>query len=369
MTSELVRKRKSLLGGPVALVLLLAAIAGGVLLYVYYSDKPSAEPDSIVGLRATVEHQEQLMKMAEGYTDADGDLIADRPAGPGLNPEVLVFSEIPTANLDKDEAKWKPFIDHLSKVTGKKVILWRPAPEPLAEGAGGDGKSPAAPVQSAPGLSPQMKALREDRLHITAFSTGAVTAAVNTAGFVPLFCPANDQGKFGYEMEILVPAGSTVQKPEDLRGKTIALVSLSSNSGGRAGLVYLKSIGLSPMRDYKFVFKGTHEASIRAVAEGQVDAACVANDLLRFETEAGRIKPEQIRSIYKSQTFPPLCFGVHYNLDPALAAKIKEAFSTFSGLSGVYGGSPNRAKFAPVDYKRDWSYVREVESKLRTVVD
>jgi phosphonate transport system substrate-binding protein len=371
MTQQPAVKHKSAIGGPVAFVIFLCLIAGGVFAYFYYTNQPPSEPEGMMGFRAGVEQQEQFMKLAAGYTDANGDLIADRPAGPGLNPDVLVFSEIGSADLDKDEAKWKPFMAHLAKVTGKKVVYWRPEVVPSAEGAVApeEPKSASTPARPTPNAQAQMKELREHKLHVTAFNTGAVTGAVNTAGFVPMFCPGEKDGKFGYEMEIIVPADSGAQKPEDLRGKNIGLVSLSSNSGGRAGLVYLKSIGLTPVKDYKFVLTGTHAASMREVVEKRLDAACVANDLLKAELDAGRIKPEQIRSIYKSQTFPPLCFGVGHDLDPGLASKIKEAFASFSELPSVYGNSPNRAKFAPVDYKRDWAFVREVDGKLKGVLD
>jgi phosphonate transport system substrate-binding protein len=220
------------------------------------------------------------------------------------------------------------------------------------------------------GTLAQMEALRDGKLHISAFGTGAVTAAVNSAGFIPLFCPAPADGKFGYEMEFITLASGPIQKPEDLKGKTIALVSLTSNSGGRAGLVYLKeTVKLVPLRDYQFSYTGSHAASIKAVATGQVDAACVANDLLQSEIEKGTVKAEQIRTIYKSQSFPPLCFGAAYDLDPALMAKIKDAFATFDGLPQIYRNAPRRARFAPVDYKKDWAFVREVDDKLKTIVE
>jgi phosphonate transport system substrate-binding protein len=261
----------------------------------------------------------------------------------------------------------------LAKVTGKKVVYWRPATPIAVDTHVEKDKADAAPptlAKLAPGTLAQMEALRDGQLHISAFGTGAVPGAVNTAGFIPLFCPAPADGPFGYEMEIIVPASSSIQHPEDLRGRTIALVSMSSNSGGRAGMVYLKeSTRLVPGRDYKYVFTGSHAASIRAVAEGAVDAACVANDLLLAELERGAVKAEQIRSIYKSPAFPPLCFGIGHDLNPELAAKIREAFKTFSALPEIYRNAPRRARFSAVDYQKDWAYVREVDGKLKTVVE
>ena len=134
--------------------------------------------------------------------------------------------------------------------------------------------------------------------------------AVNTAGFVPLAAPADAEGKYGYEMEILVPASSSSQSPADLKGKSIAFTTLSSNSGAKAPLVILKSqFQMLPVRDYQYVLTGSHQRSLKEFAAGTHDAACVANDMLARAVAAGEIQPEQYRSIYKSESFPPLCLG------------------------------------------------------------
>ena len=349
--------------GPVLFVLLILLLAGGVLGYVYYTNRTPEDPAGMMGFRAGVEQQQALMKLREGYSDVDGDMLADRPAGNLLNPDLLVFSEIATADFDRDETKWKPFLDHLAKATGKQVKLWRN--QPLKP----DPNEKGLLARAAPGTPDQLRALTAGELHITAFNTGAVTAAVNTAGFHPAYCPAGNDGKFGYEMEVIVPANSSVQKPEDLRGKKLAFVSMSSNSGGRAGLVYLKSIAMTPVKDYAFLFTGTHYASIQAVAAGRVDAAFVANDLLRSEIEKGKVKAEQYRTIHKSEAFPPLCFGIGHNLEPTLAAKIRDAFDSFAQLPAIYANSPGRVKFVKVDYKKDWAFVREVDEKFQSVIE
>jgi len=360
-------KKTNPLGGPVLFVILLLLVAGGVLGYVYYTNRTPEDPEGMMGFRAGVEQQQALMKLREVYSDLDGDLLADRPADNLLNPEVLVFSEIATADFDKDETKWKPFLDHLAKATGKQVKMWRNQPLKIDPG---EKDLPAGLLtRTAPGTQEQMRALAAGELHITAFNTGAVTAAVNTTGFHPAYCPAGTDGKHGYEMEVIVPASSGVQKPEDLRGKKVAFVSMSSNSGGRAGLVYLKSLGMTPVKDYAFLFTGTHYASIQAVAAGRVDADFVANDLLRSEIEKGKVKPEQYRTIHKSDPFPPLCFGIGHNLDPALADKIRQAFDSFTQLPAIYVNSPSRVKFVKVDYKKDWAFVREVDEKLKEVIE
>ena len=242
--------------------------------------------------------------------------------------------------------------------------------DPPIEKTDDPGSAVPAPASGAlAALVAHVDALKAGRLHVTAFSTGSVPAAVNRGGFVPLFCPGDAAGKFGYEMEIVVRADSPVQTPADLKGKKLAFVGMSSNSGAKAPIVLLKEeFGLTAGRDYDFGFTGSHGKSIREVqAAGGADAACVANDLLGAEVAAGRVKEGELRTIYKSSTFPPLCFGVKHDLDPALAAKVKEAFTSFNDLPKVYANAPNRVKFAPVHYKRDWAYVIEIDKKLKAV--
>jgi len=334
------------------LVVLLIAGAGGWFAYVYSTSMPTP-PDELHGLKTYLSNLSKTQQLADVYTDADKDLVADPPQDPS---KFLKVDEISFSLVGGDDPKggaegWKDFMAALEKSTGKKVTY-------------------AADINS---VQEQTKALAEGRLHITAFNTGQVSTAVNTAGFVPLFCPADKDGKYAYQMEILVPASSPLQKPEDLRGKTIGLVALSSNSGGKAPLVILKDkFGMLPGRDYKYTFTGDHVRAIKDVAAGRYEAVCVANDLLAQVVGRGEVKPEQFRSIYKSESFPPLCFGIPNNLSPDLIAKVKQTFAefSFSGNSvGKYYESRGLLKFAPVVYMNDWKLIREVDDSLTRLLD
>mgnify|MGYP001201231082 CR=1 FL=1 len=121
------------------------------------------------------------------YQDADGDLLADVPkdAKEHLDPAELVFSGIVFDDPEKAQATWQALIAHLQKKTGKPVRY----------------ETNLASVEE------QIAALRDGKLHVTAFSTGSVPAAVNAAGFIPVCVPADGDGKYAYKMEIIVPAG------------------------------------------------------------------------------------------------------------------------------------------------------------------
>jgi phosphonate transport system substrate-binding protein len=81
------------------------------------------------------------------------------------------------------------------------------------------------------------------------------------------------------------------------------------------------------------------------------------------------VKPEQIVTIYKSQTFPTSAYGLAYNLKPELAAKIKEAFFTFpfegsALLAEFKNSSPPQEKFIPITFQKHWEVVRQVDKAL-----
>ena len=86
------------------------------------------------------------------------------------------------------------------------------------------------------------------------------------------------QGRVAYTARFYVRADSGIRRVEDLRGKTVAFVDPASSSGYIYPMVLLVKQGLIRDRDPKSFFKealfaGTHDAALRAVLQGRVDAA------------------------------------------------------------------------------------------------
>ena len=116
-------------------------------------------------------------------------------------------------------------------------------------------------------------------------------------------------------------------------------------------------------RDYEPVFSGKHDNSVLGVANKDYDAAAIANEVMFRMFERNVVDKAKIRTIYKSETFPTTGYGVAHNLDPALQAKIKEAFFTFpwegSSLQAEFKGQD---QFVPITYKKDWSVIRKIDA-------
>jgi phosphonate transport system substrate-binding protein len=278
----------------------------------------------------------------KAYCDRNGDLTADLPTDPKriVNPPTLIFAYTPTEDPAVYQKAWDGFLKHLEKVAGKRVVFF--------------------PVQSN---AAQYEAMRSGRLHIAGVNAGGNALAVNCAGFVPFTMMAAADNSFGYEMEIVVPADSPIKVPADLKGRKIAFTDATSNSGFKAPSAILKAdFNLESKRDYEPVFSGKHDNSILGVVNKDYEAAAVANSVLNRMVDRKVFDPAKIRSIYKSQTFPTTGYGTAYNLDPALVAKIKEAFFTFQWEgSALQAEFQKEGKFVPIDYKKDWAVLRKID--------
>jgi len=277
------------------------------------------------------------------YCDRDGDLTADLPTDKSkiVDPGTIIFAYTPVEDPAVYAKVWDGFIQHMSETTGKKVVFF--------------------PVQSN---AAQIEAMRSGRLHVAGFNTGSNPIAVACAGFVPFAMMASKDGSYGYEMELIVPADSDIKSPADLKGRTLAFTSPTSNSGFKAPSALLKGeFGLVADKDFKTTFSGKHDNSVLGVANKDYEAAAVANSVMGRMIQRNVVKKEQIRSIYKSQTFPTTGYGHAHNLDPALAAKIKEAFFTFPWEgSELQKEFKKEGKFIPITHKKNWDVIRKIDA-------
>ncbi|MBC8105021.1 MAG: phosphate/phosphite/phosphonate ABC transporter substrate-binding protein [Anaerolineae bacterium] len=339
---------------PIILLTVIAVAAGAAAMYFIKIYKP--EKDSIEQTRARLMHMTGMdrpvkNKLAATFADEDADLVADPPkdASQLVDPPKLVFCFVASEEPSEYATQWKPFCDHLSKMTGKPVeyVEFKNSEE-------------------------QLRALRDGKLQVTGLNSGSVPLAVNVCGFVPVArVPTAEPA--GTHVEIIVPADSPLQSVDEFRDLkyTLALVEPNSNSGYKAPMVLLHSDkDRDPERDYKIRSTGDHRVSIDGIAKHQYDAAAVSADLLAREEAQGKIKKSDYRSIFKSESFPSAALGYAHNLKPELAAKVREAINTFD-MKGtpleIEFAPATQTTFIPVNYKDNWSLIRRIDDACGTV--
>ncbi len=279
------------------------------------------------------------------YCDANNDLVADVPTDPAKqrDPSTLVFAWSPTENPAVYKSLYEPIMTSLQSCTGKRVAFFN--------------------VQSN---SAQIEAQRAGRMHVALYATGAIGFAVNMAGGVPFVGMGNSKGIGGYQVYAIVRADSPFKKLSDLKGRKVAHVSPTSNSGNLAPRVFFTEQGLTPDTDYKPLMSGGHDKSIIGVSLGDYEAAAVASDIFERMTERGQVKAEDFRIIWKSQVFPTTGFVISHDLKPELQKKITDcmvAYKFSDEMKNEYNGMD---RFVPITYKETWKPIREVAERSGT---
>jgi phosphonate transport system substrate-binding protein len=275
------------------------------------------------------------------YCDANRDLLADTPtdASKQKDPDTLVFSYTPVEDPAVYENVFADFLTHLSKVTGKRIRWF-----------------------GAESYAAQVEAMRSGRLHIAGVASGPTPFAVNLAGFVPVVAMAKVDDSIGYTLQLIVPKDSPIKGIEDLRGKRVAHVAPSSNSGDTAPRILFKEKGVVPGKDYEVLYSGKHDNSIMGVVNKDYDAAPVASSVVERMRDRGMFKADDIRIVYESSPFPRTAFGVAHDLKPELQAKIKEAFLTFDFLkSGLAKEFKDTKGFKELSYKDAWGDILVIQ--------
>lgn len=273
------------------------------------------------------------------YCDENKDLVADPPkdARRHKNPSTLVFAYNAVEEPAVYEKLFGPFMNHLGTCTGKRVTYYK-------------AQSSAAEID----------AMRSGRLHVGGFSTGSTNFAVNLAGAIPFAAKGTAQGWQGYTVLMLVRKDSPYLKITDLKGKKIAHVQPSSNSGNFAPRAFFPAMGLTPDQDYKVVYSGKHDNSILGVSNGNYDAAPVASTVFHRMAARGQVKEDDFRIIWRSEIFPTTSFAYAHDLEPKLRDKLLKCFYDYRFPATMSKEFDAADRFFPISYIKDWAVVRKV---------
>jgi phosphonate transport system substrate-binding protein len=142
-------------------------------------------------------------------------------------------------------------------------------------------------------------------------------------------------GKTSFTSRIYVRRDSGIKTLEDLRGKTMAFVDPASSSGYVYPMVLLIQKGLVKNRDPKTFFRevtfaGSHDASMRALLNGHVDAIA-SFDMAREQYLKDPAERERLTFVAESPPIPEAGIAAREKLDPALFAKVREALLKIGG--------------------------------------
>lgn len=282
------------------------------------------------------------------YCDENGDLVADTPTDSSewLDPGTLIFSYTPVEDPSVYENVFTEFMEYLSEKTGKRVRWY-----------------------GAESYAAQVEAMRSGRLHVAGISTGPTVFGVNLAGYVPLAIMCKGDGSFGYKLQLITHKDSDIHEIKDLKGRKVAHVTPSSNSGNQAPRALFKDMGVTPDVDYEVTYSGKHDNSIMGVVNKDYEAAPIASSVLDRMINKDVVNRDDLRIIWESDPFPTTSYGFAYNLHPDLQEKIREAFLTFdwkgTALEKEFGKQAD--KFCAITFEKEWKPIRIIQKENKTV--
>lgn len=142
-------------------------------------------------------------------------------------------------------------------------------------------------------------------------------------------------GKSTFTSRIFVRRDAGVRQLEDLRGKTIAFVDPTSSSGYIYPMALLIQRGLVNNRDPKsffreVVFAGAHDAAMRALLNGHVDAIA-SFDLAREQYLKDPAERERIVFVAETPPIPEAGIAARDGLDPETFTRVRTALISIRG--------------------------------------
>lgn len=285
--------------------------------------------------------------LAPEFTDVHGRLLADPPADSTQlqNPATLVFAHIVSDDKDPEtaEVSWPELEAHIAAATGRMVT------DEVFD------NSPA-----------QLATIKKNAITLLALHAADVPYIVNNFGFQPIAVLGDDSGAIGNKLDIIVPANSMMTSPAMLKGHKLTCTVPSSITGYRAAIALLvQNPGLQPNTDYEITWSLKQKASIKGIASGEYEAAAVSDDSLQADIKNGVIDKSAFKPIYQSDVIPRTTIGYFYNLDPDLAAKLTATITSFvPGAADTVDSGLPPLRFIPVDYKKDFMLVRDIDDRF-----
>ncbi len=223
-------------------------------------------------------------------------------AGFAAAQQVLRVSAIPDESPTELQRKFKPLGNYLEHKLGMKVEF--------------------VPVTD---YAASVEGLINNKLDMVWFGgfTFVQAKARSNGKVIPLVQREEDE-KF---KSVFITTDKSINKLEDLKGKTFAFGSESSTSGHLMPRYYLLAANVNPDTDMKRIaFSGAHDATVAAVAGGKVDAGVLNISVWEKLQAQGKVDPKAVRVFYTTPGYFDYNWTVRADMDPALRKKITDAF-------------------------------------------
>ena len=215
--------------------------------------------------------------------------------------QVLRVSAIPDEAPTELLRKFKPLGQYLEQQLGMEVRF--------------------IPVTDYAAVVESLAADRVDLAWLGGFTF--VQARIKTGNAIPLVQREQDR-RFTSKF---ITADPAIQSLQDLKGKRFVFGSISSTSGSLMPRYFMAQDKIVPEEFFSRVaYSGAHDATAAWVQAGKADAGVLNASVWDKLVAKGKVDTRKVRVLATTPPYFDYNWTVRGDLDPALSAKIKNAF-------------------------------------------
>jgi phosphonate transport system substrate-binding protein len=215
----------------------------------------------------------------------------------------LTIGLIPEQNVFKQMKRYEPIGEYIEKKTGIKIRF--------------------TTLSRYGNIISSFETEKMDAAFWGSFTGGL---AINQLGIVPIARPVWLDGTSTYHGYIFVRKESGIKNVADMKGKTIAFVDKATTAGYVFPMAYLKEHGVKDIDSYfkEYYFAGSHDATILAVLDNEVDIGCAKNTIFNAIADKDPRVNKDIVILARSPVVPSNGLAIRKGLDPEIQKKLLE---------------------------------------------
>lgn len=216
----------------------------------------------------------------------------------------ILIGLIPEMNVFKQQERFKPLTEYLTKKTGVKVNIT---------------------ILSRYGnIIERFTSEKMDGAFFGSF-TGAL--AIEKLGVDPIARPINLDGSTTYHGYMFVRKNSGIKSVNDMKGRKMAFVEKATTAGYIFPVAYLKENGVTDIKKFfsEYYFTGSHDAAIYAVLDKKADIGAAKHSMYDRVRKADPRVDKELMILAESAKVPSNGLCVRKGLDKDIKNKLKNA--------------------------------------------
>lgn len=236
-------------------------------------------------------------------------LVASLTAATPSWPDTVRFGVIPVEGGATISDRFEPLVSHLEAKLGLEVELF-----------------------TATDYAGIITAMANKHIEMAYFGPKSYTEAADRAGAQAVAMENDVNGNPGYYGVIITRADSGITTLAQAKGKVFSFTDPNSTSGYLVpNVLFYRDLNVKPDEYFSQVkFSGSHNASILAVKNGDIEVAATNNIDIDRAVETGQIKGDEFNTVWTSELIPGSPYCVRSDLPESLKVAIAGSLFAFN---------------------------------------